>query len=54
MPVEIKELHIKATVGGSASSNGMAHKRLSEEEREQLIQECLERMQKILKMKNHR
>ena len=54
MPVEIKELHVKATVGRSKQINGSIQQGLTEEQKEELIQECLERMMKALKMKNNR
>jgi hypothetical protein len=53
MPVEIKELHIKATVGKPAGTASNSNE-LSEAEKEKLIQECLERMFKALKLQTSR
>lgn len=52
MPIEIRELIIKATVageGGGASGAGG-----SEEDKQALIQECVDQVMEILKEKDER
>lgn len=54
MPVEIKELIIRASVlNGSAQSQKAGHG-MSYEEREELIAACTEQVLKILQRKNER
>ncbi len=57
MPVEIKELHIKATVANSKSQNGFdkeAFRREKEKLKKEIIKECLEELSQLLQEKNER
>jgi hypothetical protein len=55
MPVEIRELVIRAiTTPGSQSSEPSPHARISEDERETIIQECVRQVLKILQRKKER
>ncbi len=53
MPIEIRELIIKAEVGNQKESTANTAK-LSKKEKQQLIQDCAERVLEILKDKNER
>lgn len=60
MPIEIKELHIKAVVNqaehqaSSGAGNGAAGASLSSEETDKLVAECVEKVLEILRQRNER
>jgi hypothetical protein len=52
MPIEIRELIIKATVGGSSQQNGQTEK--PEKKQEIIAEEIIEKTLEILKRKKER
>jgi hypothetical protein len=55
MPVEIKELVIRAVAAADAQdSEGSPQSRLSPEEREAIVEECVRQVLRILKKKAER
>ncbi len=57
MPLEIRELHIKATVaeqGGQSSSSSSSESSAGGQDKEAIVSECIERVLQILKDKQER
>lgn len=54
MPIEIKELHIKATVNVSESENNTSSQNSSEVRDNNLLTELLDQFKKIMLEKNER
>ncbi len=54
MPVEIKELVIRAIAADSQEGEGAPQSQLSAEEREAIVEECVRQVLRILKKKAER
>jgi hypothetical protein len=54
MPVEIKELVIRAIATDSQEAEGVHQAQLSAEEREAIVEECVRQVLRILKKKAER
>lgn len=54
MPIEIREIVIKTTVGPNEAAQGPAAPMAKQEEREELIQECVEQVMEVLREKAER
>jgi len=55
MPLEIKELHIKATVSGkNRNASNTASGQSSNDDKEAIIQTCIEKVMQMLKDKEAR
>ena len=57
MPVEIKELHIKATVVSNKSQNGFdkeTFRREKEKMKKEIIKECMTELKQLLQEKHER
>ncbi len=53
MPIEIKELVIRAEVGGKDKTRAPAG-RITKEQRQQLVQDCVDQVLEILKKEKER
>lgn len=56
MPVEIRELHIKAVVGSTPPGDSVEgeHESMPEMDREALVTQCVERVLEVLEKKRER
>ncbi len=54
MPIEIRELVIKTTVDPNTSQQGTSSQSGGKEEKQALIQECVDQVMEILKEKSER
>ena len=55
MPIEIKELVIRATIGGGGGGGRPKGTKMKEEDaREEIVAECVEQVMKILHMQRER
>jgi len=54
MPIEIREIVIRTTVGTNEAAQGPSGPTPKREEREELIQECVEQVMEVLKEKAER
>lgn len=53
MPIEIRELVIKAEIGNNRK-NDAANKKISKHERQQLVQDCVDQVMEMLKKERER
>ena len=54
MPIEIRELIIKATVNESTAKNGSSSSKAGETDRDMVVSECVEQVLDILKARAER
>ena len=54
MPIEIKELVVKAVVEKSKDSTSKQPGKLDEKERQEIIKDCVEQVLKMLRYQNER